>query len=416
MTASSVLTRITSPSVSAFDLFEDIEQFLVDSRNKHRDGKLVIRALGTRCESEPSFRTEIIDIDIIGTVLDLSGPGVAVDGISEIPKIVGDNVELKTQFGNAGVLTEIRGRMREVLNDQAATEKFIPALISLLSGCDRNKKEFFSDKPLLEGMIDALRSGAVPDIDDPMPGEEATRYYSLLTVISTLFESDDASSLFVRESVISYAGGIAEFSNEILDKYKAVSSEDIISILAQLCNSQSNCGLMIELGWLDFVMGNIHESCKNRERLLVSAKFLRALAFDDKLKPILWPVLRDVYKPVRALIHFSFEDAGVASHLFGIWANLSLRNKPTMPTEIIMYYPSMTTLIEATLYNEGMSMNTKIQCMQYLRCLAKTEPDTDSMKKKTNNLFEEIEPAVMNINNKTVQRIAAEIYPREGGY
>ncbi len=375
-------------TASGFEMFEEIECALGDSATRLEHAEIIFETVAKRCLSDPSFRQDILDLNILSTILTVLERRAALFP-DNITAIAGNDVSVKNLFGEFGVVAEFRQQLERVIDGKDHSGDFIRALVCLLTGSDTNRKEFFGDKHLLEKIVNSL--------------SQTDGNRGLLDVLVVLFSGDDPTTVFMRDSLIQYVGGFEDFCSKVLRPIRDETPIAVMSILPSLCNSHTHCASLIEKGWLRWAMtkvnGGSDPSC-----IRACAKFFRSLSFDEDSKDT---ALKQLEKNgiLQTLLAVSVEDAVVSAHTFGLLANLCLRNA-SLAGSLLEKYLMLGELIERVVSQSPTfrSINELTQCMQFLRSLAKGST--------AQTFLSGLAPKFSDrkINDKTICRIRDEIF------
>lgn len=379
-----VVDRISNLSLSVFELSDEIEQACHSTQGR----KLVRAAVVDRCEKQPDFRQDLVDLGLAGNII----PDIEWE---EIPRLVGRNRDMKLALKNQtrelsiAIHDWLQGTVREA-------RIMLRAASSLCKACAENKSVFINNQ-------------SASLITQRLLGDDDNR--QLLELLATLVSDDDKFSkipchVFARDQLLEQEN--LEALRRVLRKYADnsphMSPKTILTLVRELSVSQTTAKIFaMDEGYLKYATRLVID-CKDISLRATAAKYLRQASFCDEMKHLVWDTLLECDSLV-IWIYLSFEDEGMCVNLFATLANLTLK-EPIVAMNLVQKHPVLIDLTQNVL-SRGASSAVN-SCMHFLRNLAKT---TEGRKILNDSLLSYLN-AIQVTGTDTVRTISDEITHR----
>ena len=389
--------RIADPQVSGFDLsddFEDIFSIELGTDDASEIHNCVMKSLGARASTDPSFRQEIVDFELLKIMFrhNLSFINPAL-----IPGLAGTNRDIKMILHEVGITNQLLNEFVKQLTQSLESPSSIlyAAITSLCTECADNKKVFIQTNPSVVSSMMVPRLSAYVD-------------FELLALLLAIVADDDRSTsnpitMFVRETLVDSEALPTVETMLDLHRAAAVTAEQkstLLSLVRELSLNQALCGIFAVvhefLPWALELM--VDSECR-----VCALKYVRQISFADDLKDT---TVREIFqKPeiIENLIEAGLGGKfGVATQVFGILANLTLR-RSEVAIQILDNFPKTSDLIKFVLRTKQHSAATT-QCLQFVRNIVKASSQHKDM--IPSDIFVGISA---NASDKTIKRICEEI-------
>ena len=389
--------RIEDVSLNGFDLSDDLEKLAKCSDNSSI--VQLLRSVAARCEREPSFRQELIDFEILQLIFTQHPKleSVQIDDLL-VEEIVGNNRDLKVILGEIGIVHHIVTILQQTLIDKyEIPSSWARAIVCVNSGCNQNKLEFIRTKGLLDTIVSRIWSSTVN--------------FPLLMVLASIIADDDRvdnnpAPVCAREQLVSDST-IMEIREILVSHRDGVETEFqtnlVLTLVRDLSISQPvSKTFALEDGFLKWTMEQFANGRGDKATRMSCAKYIRQLAFADELKPVVQEALV-MGGALNAWIDSSKDNGPLRGQLFGTLANLSMR-RSHVADQLVHDHPRILILADTTLADTPVNLST-VQCMQFLRSLAKSKPGLSIVTSR----FEDTIRGFRNCSDKVVARICSEI-------
>lgn len=390
--------RIVDPQVSGFDLsddFDDIFSFELGKNDASEAQNFVMQSLVNRTKTDPRFRQDIVDFEILQIMFRNNQCSI---NPSLIPGLTGTNRDIKMILLEVGITNQLLNEFVKQLTESLASPSPIlyAAITSLCTECADNKKVFIQTNPSVVTSVMVPRLSACVD-------------FELLSVLLAIVSDDDRSTnnpitMFVRETLVdSESLPTVEMMLDI-HRAAAVTAEQkstLLTLVRELSLSQALCGTFaVGHEFLPWAL----ELMVDSECLVSALKYVRQISFADDLKDNTLKEIFDRPAIIENIIEAGLRGkvVGVASQLFGILANLSLR-RSEVAIQILDNFPKTLDLIQYVLRTKQHSATTT-QCLQFVRSIVKGSSEHKEI--IPSDIFSEISA---NASDKTIKRICDEI-------
>jgi hypothetical protein len=334
-----IIRVVKDVNSSGFDISEELDLCRITPNDDVGD---IIEAISERID-DSSFQQDLIDFEILEKVLR------GKFEILSVSKILFN--DLKPLLNRVGIIDQI---VDEFLLFQPGSS--IYKLISkVCRGCTDNKVKFLRLK--IDGMplVQFLVSSKLKSVID----------FDLLGVLLAVLAEDGKSNspICVLEKESLLAESIIESTRAILRRYRIEAKKidelnTVLLLVSELSISQvASRQFALED---DFLKWSFSSDASDK----VILKYIRQISFGDDLKV---PVLESLVNEGRKWLTDLIEKREHPGSIFGIFANLSIRNGVNVET-ILNSFPSIVELIRFVFYQERLFSNhVMTQCLLFVR-------------------------------------------------
>jgi hypothetical protein len=394
-----ICSAISHESIDGFELSNRLESRFSSAKPSPDELADVLKAVSNRCKVDPGFRQDLIDFDVIAPLLKRS-PAVH---LNLIPSLVGFLRDMKVIMNEAGITDNMVKDLCSFLDTPQGSidPNLAHAICSINEACNENKLKFIQKSGLMERIVDRLST----ETDG-----------SLLRVLRSVLSDDDREGripapVFARENLLDEKH--IESVRKMLRLHADSPSGDIATlfdVVREFSASQMHSTLLaLEDGFLEKALRSTGERHKEIQHPII--KYLRQLSFADDMKvPVLESLIsRGSY--INECIELAKTDRVISAHLFGILANLCLKSPDSCRT-LLNHFPKIGGLASVVLTKTVTSDNETIQCLQFLRCLTKSDEGKLFLQSQYES---DIALSAARSTDKTVNRIAREIMMKIDG-
>lgn len=393
MTVLNLCTEIGAGAIDGFELSNQLDAVLIGITEHGLE--CLITSLAHRCLTDPDFRQDLIDFDILKPLLVICVKRNCVIPPEIIPSLVGSSRDVKLILNETGIVDQYAAKLFSYFEDlYERQEDLLKAIITLTTACNDNKLKFIKLPDIINKFLTALSI----HVD-----------FDLLTVLTTLVSDDDREGripapVFARDQLVdaSHLPRLIEILRIYITTDPREKKSCILNLVRELSVSQDLTRLFaVEEGCLTIALLGLKEG--TIEMRIAAIRYIRQISFSDDMKADLVAELRGSESPMTGiLINEARKNRVVMSHLFGILANICLKNVD-LSVEICSVFPHILSLGHHALGST--SMYDVIQCLLFLRLLGKSQDGRGLLLE-----FDDIIEKLTKSNDSTVARIANEIY------